>query len=166
MRNKVRVSEWRRSEAASLTARLERKLRLIIFPSWEQRELMLAFTFLAAILLSNKNFMKLAGTQFYFSINKSPENTAFSFWTWLKIKLLLSLFMPQLQYLLASFQMCLPMFLLLFCCFFKSWLCCFCSLHKKELMQKCFSHLVRSFEEKPKALTCAFESFLSCDFVP
>lgn len=53
------------SEAASLTVWLERKLRLIIFPSWEQPELMLGFTFLAAILLSNKNFMKLAHTHLF-----------------------------------------------------------------------------------------------------
>lgn len=80
VRNKVHVSKAS-EDGVKLSVRLERKLRLIIFPSWEQRELMVAFAFLAAISLSNKSFMKLADTHFYFGINKPLENTAISFWT-------------------------------------------------------------------------------------
>lgn len=115
---------------------------------------MLAFTFLAAILLSNKNFMKLAGTQFYFSINKPPENTAFFFLDLIEDKTAALSFHATVTIPVGLFSNVSANVSVIILPFFKSWLCCFCSLHKKELMQKCFSHLVRSFEEKPKALTC------------
>lgn len=79
-RNKMSTSliwdEDTKRGSASLTVGLELKLSFIIFPGWESGELELVLAFLAANLLSNKKFIKLADSRIRVilaSINKHQK---------------------------------------------------------------------------------------------